>query len=71
MEAKRREAEGKEGGGPAGAATSPDDWRMSGVDRDPMFGIEGADSLTVYVGAPRWVGGRATVGVTKGKVRER
>ena len=66
MEAKRREAEGKDGPGGAGAARGaaegPGDWRVSGVDRDPMLEIEG-DGATVAVGVPRWVGGRATLGV--------
>lgn len=66
MEAKRREAEGKDEPGGAGAARgaaeSASDWRMSGVDRDPMLDIEG-DGVTVAVGVPRWVGGRATLGV--------
>lgn len=66
MEAKRREAEGKDGPGGAGAvrgaAEGPGDWRVSGVDRDPMLEIEG-DGATVAVGVPRWVGGRATLGV--------
>jgi len=66
MEAKRREAEGKDGPGGAGAArgaaNDASDWRMSGVDRDPMLDIE-ADGVTVAVGVPRWVGGRATLGV--------
>ena len=71
METKRREAEGKDGpagGAVAGEAKDATDWRLSGVDRDGMLGIEGADGCTAFVGAPRWVGGRATLGVRKGKV---
>lgn len=70
METKRREAEGKDGpagGAVAGEARDAMDWRLSGVDRDGMLGIEGADGCTAFVGAPRWVGGRATLGVSKGK----
>ncbi|GAB5031371.1 atp-dependent rna helicase ddx1 [Nannochloropsis oceanica] len=70
METKRREAEGKDGpagGAVAGRAKSATDWRLSGVDRDGMLGIEGADGGIAFAGAPRWVGGRATLGVSKGK----
>lgn len=68
MEAKRREAEGKGAtSGPAGEAKDGSDWRMSGVDRDGMLGIEGSEGIMVSASAPRWVGGRATLGVSGGK----
>ena len=65
METKRREAADKDGpaAGGGGEAKDTTDWRLSGVDRDGMLGIEGADGCTAFGGAPRWVGGRATLGV--------
>lgn len=68
METKRREAEGKSGTTcGAGEAKNERDWRLSGVDRDGMLGIEGVDGSKAFVTTSRWVGGRSTLGVCKGK----
>jgi ATP-dependent RNA helicase DDX1 len=63
QEAYRREREGKGGGGGGGAPA----WRMSDMDKDAMLGIAG-DGVTCENLTPRWVGGRASAGVTAGKV---
>lgn len=63
QETRRKQEEAKAGGGAAAKV----DWRMNDQDKDSVMGIAG-DGLTCQVGAPRWAGARATIGITGGKV---
>jgi ATP-dependent RNA helicase DDX1 len=67
---RRREAEGKgqsSSSSSSGLGSGPSDWRMSGADKDPMMSVA-PDGVTCQSSANRWVGGRATIGVTAGQV---